>query len=446
MPKFNMQWILAGLVPVAIGAHFGLDQKRFDESAFMPGDSSHGHYQIELQCAACHDPDMGVRQSSCLECHQAELDRAEDSHPVVKFADPRNADRLAVLDARKCVTCHQEHQPDKTLPMGLTLPSDYCFSCHQDIADELPDHQGMPFNSCSTTGCHNYHDNSALYEDFLAKHADQPPILPQPRRPARSLYDDWSQQRDREPLAAHQRDVPPHVPHSQHLAYEWAESSHARAGVNCSECHAPENSVWSDRPGHAACQACHADEVESFLQSRHGMRLAQGLDPMTPSMARLPTKPAAAHRALDCASCHSDHAFDTRHASVDACLQCHDDKHSLNYKSSPHFQLWAAESSGLAPAGSGVSCASCHLPRVESTHLGQTITRVLHNQNDTLRPVEKMARPVCIQCHGLPFSLDALADDALLQRNFLGQPAAHVPSIDMVKEKLRLVEAQRPAE
>jgi hypothetical protein len=62
---------------------------------------------------------------------------------------------------------------------------------------------------------------------------------------------------------------------------------------------------------------------------------------------------------------------------------------------------------------------------------------VQHNQNDTLRPSEKMIRPVCQSCHGLSFALDALADRDLVERNFAGAPAAHVPSLDMALARER---------
>jgi hypothetical protein len=62
---------------------------------------------------------------------------------------------------------------------------------------------------------------------------------------------------------------------------------------------------------------------------------------------------------------------------------------------------------------------------------------VQHNQNDTLRPSEKMIRPVCQSCHGLSFALDALADAELVDRNFAGAPSVHVPSIDMAVARER---------
>lgn len=68
---------------------------------------------------------------------------------------------------------------------------------------------------------------------------------------------------------------------------------------------------------------------------------------------------------------------------------------------------------------------------------------VQHNQNDTLRPNEKMIRPVCVSCHGLAFSIDALADPALIARNFAGRLQRHVESIAMALEAERRAEQSR---
>jgi formate-dependent nitrite reductase cytochrome c552 subunit len=165
------------------------------------------------------------------------------------------------------------------------------------------------------------------------------------------------------------------------------------------------------------------------------MRLASGLPPMSPAHARLPMAPGTADRTLGCTSCHSDHEFDTRRAAADACLECHADKHSLAYKSSPHFALWRAEINGGAAVGSGVSCATCHLPRLVSEEGDAKVVRVQHNQNANLRPNEKMIREVCMNCHGLGFSIDALADPALVEANFRGSPAHHIESIEMAARK-----------
>ena len=73
-----------------------------------------------------------------------------------------------------------------------------------------------------------------------------------------------------------------------------------------------------------------------------------------------------------------------------------------------------------------MTCATCHMP---GTGRGKALA-TNHNQNDTLRPNGKMIRPVCLDCHGLGFSLDALADAGLIGRNFNGAPTVHVESID----------------
>jgi hypothetical protein len=165
------------------------------------------------------------------------------------------------------------------------------------------------------------------------------------------------------------------------------------------------------------------------------MRIAAGLTPMTPGMARLPMKPDAKHRELDCGSCHAAHDFDTRKAAVESCLGCHDDAHSLAYKSSRHYQMWNLEQEGHAEAGTGVSCATCHLPRESHRQDGAEVIAVQHDQNDNLRPSDKMLRSVCMSCHGLAFSMDSLADTDLVRRNFNGKPQSRVASLEMAKKR-----------
>ena len=406
-------------------------------SMLLPGKTTHGHHQIELACETCHETPFGGReamQKACVNCHGAELKAANDTHPLTKFTDPRNADRLENLDATLCVTCHVEHRPSVTRAMGVTLPGDLCFHCHADIAKDRPSHEGLAFNTCNSAGCHKFHDNRALYEDFLEKHLSDPAHAPMPRLGNRSLRELLPV---KAPLQVAQQDAPASAKAGAAALREWHETAHAKAGVNCSGCHG-KGEAWAARPGEASCKECHAAEVRGFHAGKHGMRLAAGLSPMTPAMARLPMRPDARHTKLGCASCHDAHRFDTRKAAVEACLGCHRDPHTLAYEGSPHRALWKKELAGELPAGSGVSCASCHLPRVEhrDEDLGIKRTLVQHNQNDTLQPNEKMIRPVCLNCHGLGFSIDALADADLVRRNFTGKPGAHVQSMEMVKKRI----------
>jgi hypothetical protein len=390
------------------------DNKR----VFLAGPTTLGHHQIELACEACHVSPFGgtaVLQDACMGCHGDELKTANDSHPRSKFTDPRNADRVAVLDARVCVTCHREHQPELTQAMGLTLPEDYCFKCHQDVADERPTHVGLGFETCASAGCHNYHDNRALYEDFLVAQAGAPNVLA-----------DWG-------VRSLQRaaSVPPPSHDGGDFATaaivgEWQHSAHAEGGANCSDCHGNDE-TWNEAPTHDVCRECHAPQVDTFLQGRHGMRLAQSLPPMRAADAKIPMHADAAHTSLTCTACHADHAFDRRVAAVDACMGCHASTHVTAFTESPHYRLWRE---GTADA---VSCATCHMPRLESGAPAGVF--VQHNQNENLRPNEKMIRPVCMQCHSLEFSIDTLADPALIENNFNGPPQVHVDSVEMARSR-----------
>ena len=407
--------------------------KPLDRDVFLPGATTDGHYQIELACETCHTEnfsDMTSMQTACVDCHGAELELANDSHPRSKFTDPRNADRVEVLDARWCVTCHQEHRPEITASMGLSLQADYCYQCHQGIAEERPTHAGLAFDSCANGGCHNFHDNRALYEDFLVEHANAPPHLATPIALERDLLSFALANgfASEPPLSEADADAPSDLLERDRWVQEWLDTSHAKAGVNCTDCHASEETPWVDQPQTETCGTCHELEEAGFNGGRHGMRAAANLPPMTPSLARLPMHADASALEISCNSCHQAHAYDTAEAAVQACLGCHADEHTKAYAGSPHESAWKAEVQGDAPANSGVSCATCHLPRVE-TEATPPRTLVAHNQNDFLRPNEKMIRPVCMNCHGLGFSIDALADESLVANNFRGQPSREVESI-----------------
>ena len=242
-----------------------------------------------------------------------------------------------------------------------------------------------------------------------------------------------------QPLVAEDADAPGVAPLEASGFRDWLETAHARSGVNCSACHMSpgdggDKRAWNDHPDHRACAVCHDLEVKRFERGKHGMRLAVGLPPMTPAQARLPMKADAGHKQLECNTCHVAHRFDIRQAAVDACLGCHNDEHSLAYKQSAHFQLWEKEVAGEGEPGSGVSCASCHMPRVDFD-VSDWMSRVMveHNQNATLSPNEKMIRPACLHCHGLGFTLDALADRHLVDNNFQGRPTVHVKSMEMAE-------------
>ena len=424
-----------------------------DKTIFMPGELTGGHHQIGVSCDSCHGEsftDEDTMQNSCIDCHGDQREKPFDSHPREKFTDPRNADRLENINALYCVTCHVEHQPELADKTGLTQAKDFCVHCHEDIAEDRPSHEGMEFDTCASSGCHNYHNNRSLYTDFLVKHMDEDDTLKKallPEKELASVLDEIATYpHDRYPvttLTLKDIDAPAKVlvKISDDIRQDWSTTAHANIGANCSSCHLDEteqteDNSWIEKPDHKSCVKCHDTEVSHFMQGKHGMRLKLNLPAMTPADARLPMKEDSSHKLLGCNSCHQAHQYDLETASIESCLSCHDDKHSLAYKESPHYTLWNKEQSGELPEGSGVSCASCHMPRVAvdvSDWLRRTV--VQHNQNINLVPNDKMIRSTCLNCHGLEFSIDSLADEALISNNFNGKPTVHIESIDMARKE-----------
>jgi hypothetical protein len=442
-------WVGTGLLLVLISGYLTFRLFSSDQRLFLPGETTAGHYQIELACGACHTPFRGVSNEACLQCHGEQLKAVNDSHAPGKFADPRHAAGLSKLDARRCVSCHLEHRPAITRPGDVTQPADHCFHCHADVVRDRPSHSGFGQQGCATAGCHNYHDNTALYEDFLVKHLAEPERASNPVVVQRNFGLHFKTRHKPAPVSAEEQNAPLHVQVDPALALEWETTAHARAGVNCSDCHMVADGAnglnrWTPQPGWQSCRDCHLDEVSGFLAGRHGMRLERRLPPMSPELARLPMNAAARHRELTCLSCHGPHQFDTRQAAVESCLGCHQDEHSLAYRGSPHFQLWEAELRGEGPAGSGVSCATCHLPREQRKLGGTDLVTVQHNQNFNLRPKESMMRGVCLSCHGLEFSFSALLDPGLLRNNFRGRPTRTVETLNMVEKRLSESSPSKP--
>ena len=420
-------WLV--LSAVALGSlGFLLTGRAGDRTLLVPGTTSAGHYQMELACNECHTEPFAsadTLSASCTRCHGAELETAENSHPKSKFTDPRNAERTQRLDARRCTTCHREHWPEGTQAMGVSVPVDNCSLCHADIARERPSHVGLEATSCSDTGCHKFHDNRSLYEEYLVEHAAEPSLGLHPVLAERAARAPVASS-PRAPLTAADGDGPEDHALTPRELEAWALSAHASAGVNCRGCHEIDG-AWRDRVGVEACGRCHEGERAGWVSGRHGMRVGLGLPAMRPELARATMRPSSRGRELDCSSCHGAHGFDRRVAAVEACQACHADAHSQAYSESPHARAWRAELEGEGPAGGGVSCATCHLPRL-SHPSGEAY--VQHNPNDNLRPREKMIRDVCQRCHGLSFSIDAMADQALIDNNFAGRPQQHVQSID----------------
>jgi predicted CXXCH cytochrome family protein len=413
-----MTWMRRSLYLVLSAAplgFYGLRHQQGRDAVFLPGRTSDGHHQIERKCTACHTPGAGVSSQACWRCHGESLRARDDSHAPYKFDDPGRAGQLEIVDARSCVPCHREHRPEARARGSVSLAATFCTGCHAEIGRERPSHRGFTAEGCASAGCHNYHDNRALYRDFLTKHRAEPALrpialvpVPGPPRASPAVADaPGTLQGEGNLLAA---------------TMEWNGSGHARGGVSCTGCHQPDAgggpAAWAWKVEDGVCERCHGKEREGFLLGKHGMRLAAGLTAMQPAAARAPMKPEAHDRRLGCTSCHGAHRFDRARAALEACEGCHDDRHTRDYRGSGHFLAWQRERRGEAPPGSGVSCATCHLPRVA---LSERIS-VQHNQNGNLRPSDRMVREVCGHCHGVGYALSALADPAVA-RSFRGKPS-----------------------
>ena len=456
-----------------------------DRQLLLVGKTTDAHHQIEMACETCHGAGnfaptktaVKAMNKTCRNCHDDELAKADDTHPRKKFRNPRMAEYWEKLDARFCTSCHIEHRPELTRESAVTVAMDFCSACHsegdQDVRLIRASHAELTFDTCASAGCHNYHDNRALYADFLVKHAFDEWLAPQPVHQLTALYLAREQTGDKQ--LTHADALAPVASLTDLTALEqWTDSAHAASGINCGRCHASDiaddtdqaqiEANWIDAPDMAVCNDCHKVETKTFRQGRHGMRqhpkvanprdtdselqklylseltptflktwVSDPVHPlhMTVAEARVPMRQDAADKLLNCGTCHDPHAVNVRHAAVDACLACHNDEHSLAYKDSTHYALWQSGSTGATAPGSGVSCATCHMPKIKRR--GKVVSS--HNQNDTLRPNEKMIRPVCLDCHGLSFAIDSLADEALINRNFNGKPSTQVQSINWALER-----------
>ena len=224
------------------------------------------------------------------------------------------------------------------------------------------------------------------------------------------------------------------------IEQQWQSSIHALNEVNCSSCHLNEDTqAFIAQPTEASCKSCHEYSTETFLYGKHGIRILEGLSPLTPAMAHLPMKDSVLDKQMNCNTCHDVHTVNTYQASVDSCLTCHNDTHSLNYKNSPHAQIVANIGILTRPNSETVTCATCHLPREV---MGDTVL-VNHNNTYTLKPRDRMVKEVCLNCHGLEHSYSSIFDDELVEANFARPPTLEMQTFELVRnlEKKRLSKA-----
>ena len=216
----------------------------------------------------------------------------------------------------------------------------------------------------------------------------------------------------------------------QKIEQQWQISAHALAEVNCSSCHQNEETKkFVAKPTEESCRSCHENSVDTFLLGKHGIRTLEGLSPLTPAMAHLPMKDGVADKQMNCNTCHNVHTVDTYQASVDSCLTCHADDHSLNYKNSPHAKIFREIGTLPRPNEKSVTCATCHLPR----ETGDSVL-VNHNNTYTLKPRDRMVQEVCMNCHGVEHAYNSIFDDELVEANFARPPNQKLPTFQLVRD------------
>ena len=224
----------------------------------------------------------------------------------------------------------------------------------------------------------------------------------------------------------------------------WNTSVHALNDVNCASCHQDsETKEFIANPSYESCQSCHEDPVSTFLLGKHGIRLLEGESALTPAMAHIPMKKDAMDKQMNCNTCHNVHSVDTVQASVDACLTCHDDTHSLNYQNSRHAELFLASKELPRPGPGAVTCATCHLPRtgIEKSD-DTTLVKVNHNNTYNLKPADRMVGEVCMNCHGVEYAYNSIFDPELVESNFDRPPSLELQTFELMEA----LEARRVGE
>ncbi len=401
------------LFALLISVYYGVSLSSSDKRTFMPDKVSYSHHQIEMACSSCHGAAFSNKveiEKSCHTCHADELKTMEDAHGTKKFGDPRNAKWLQAMDAKQCLSCHQEHVPEQTHTMLVSQPKDFCIACHADVGQDRPSHRNIDATTCTNAGCHHYHDVRALNEDFVAAHLNEPDNFVVAHRITRTSTLKKRLTPDRT------------VDKPGDIVTQWTASSHANGHANCSDCHSKESNNW--KVDLAVCKKCHEDQFTQWTQGHHGMMFATMNKTLKVGDSALPMQANAHDKIMNCNSCHQPHRYDTIAAESESCLGCHADKHSLAWKQSKHAKLWSKD------PNSGASCATCHMPR--SFDKEKNNATVMHNISAMMRPQEKMLRPVCMNCHGYGFSLRALSDPALIDNNFSGLPAPSHQTLEWV--------------
>lgn len=382
---------------------------------FLPGQTSNSHHLIESSCNSCHQPFKSVPDNNCNNCHEKDL--AQDSHSEAKLLASKENKQLEFR--KNCRDCHQEHT-GKLRP--ITSKKEFCYSCHKTTIVEKENHRNFTVSSCWSSGCHNYHNNSELTLEVIKKQLSVDPsdlafqVLPLVREETSTELNP---------------NFPLNLSVNQEIISQWKLSYHSQISVNCMNCHQEVNNSFVKNPSQDICAKCHSFEFEAFRRSTHGIREKLKLTPLVQKQSKLAMKlKDDEHRKLSCFICHDVHTVNTRQASVESCLKCHNDEHSQKYLQSKHATLFAPEDK-QRPGSQAVSCATCHMPRIEIMVENKNKVVVDHNNSFNLRPRDRMLK-VCLACHDFEFSFNSIFDDEMVKNNFIGVPTKKHQTMKML--------------
>lgn len=373
---------------------------------FLHAPLSSAHARLEADCQACHEPWNGATSEKCLSCHKRNL--AHDTHSKERLINPVKAKPVDRLKEASCIECHREHQPVKA--SGYTGPEGLCAKCHPPESLPPGRHFSGEKGSCQKAGCHRYHTNityrEIAYGNRLRFLQTSKIIAKKEPAPYKKL--------DINELERMRKDSFYSVKPAVTSRYEI--SRHSGGEATCGSCHKSENGSVELAPKVTVCLPCHKTETKTFLNGAHG---AAERSHNTGAFFGHETG-----ERVTCGSCHDSHSLRLEDARIKACEKCHDSAHSKSYRGSGHYR-YLSDPTFASKKLTGVDCAGCHMPRLHETG-GATD----HNESLSVSTKERMARTVCVQCHGLYFSLSSLYNDIIVTSNFTYSPKSGTEQIE----------------
>lgn len=211
-----------------------------------PGALSPRHAYLSDQCAACHEPTIGVTVAACTACH-ANAERLLGRQPTAFHAS-----------VQECASCHVEHQPTSIRPLvmdhvelarvGAQTLADASRSDAESAATlesletwlRIRDPRQLDANtaraSLNCAGCHDRRDPhiKRFGSDCAQCH----------------LLDSWSvvdyqhpSSRSKECVQCHQAPPSHFMEHFSMVSRKFAGKEHARVD-QCFECH--NTTSWND--------------------------------------------------------------------------------------------------------------------------------------------------------------------------------------------------------